>query len=175
MLTFQNGSRVKPGMTNRAPPRVSKGYMRASYFLVAALALLVSGCETVSTQVVQYDPAVQYPPTHSVEVLLQKPARPHTEIGLIEARGRSEAELLNTAREKARALGADAIVKVDVERVYHDPVPIYDPWFDPFYYGYYRHRPFPPFPYPWGPYRYVGGGFTYTLKAAAIRYTDKPS
>lgn len=141
--------------------------------LLAALILLVAGCETVSTKVVQYNPAVQYPPTQSVEVLLQKPTRPHVEIGLIEARGDSEAELFNKAREKASALGADAIVKLDVERVYHEPVPIYDPWFDPFYYGFYRYRPFPPFPHPWGPTRYVGGGFSYTLKAAAIRYTDK--
>ena len=153
--------------------------MRALHVVVATLGLLVSGCETVSTQVVQYDPAVQYPPTQSVEVLLQKPTRPHVEIGLIEARGLSEVELLNTAREKARELGADAIVKVEVERIWHDPVPVYDPWYDPFYYGYYRRRAFvPPFPhpwgpYPWGPYRYVGGGYTYVLKAAAIRYADK--
>jgi hypothetical protein len=148
--------------------------MRALYSLVAAVALLVAGCETVSTQIVQYNPAVQYPPTQSVEVLLQKPARPHVDIGLIEARGGSEAELLNTAREKARALGADAIVKLETERIYHEPVPIFDPWFDPFYFGYYRHRLFSPFPHPWAPYRYVGGGFSYVLKAAAIRYTDKP-
>lgn len=141
---------------------------------LAVLLALLSGCATVATEVVQYHPSVQYPPTQSVEVLLQKPARPHVDIGLIEARGGSEAELLNTAREKARALGANAIIKLEVERVYHEPVPIYDPWYDPFYFGYYRHRPYPLFPHPWGPYRYVGGGFSYVLKAAAIRYTDNP-
>ena len=148
--------------------------MKSSRYLAAAFAVLLSGCATVATEVVQYNPAVQYPPTQSVEVLLQKPARPHIEIALIEASGGSEAELLNTARERARVLGADAIVKLETERVYHEPIPVYDPWYDPFYFGYYRHRPFPPFPHPWGPYRYVGGGFSYILKASAIRYTDKP-
>ena len=148
--------------------------MNPSRCLVAVCALLLSGCATVATEVVQYNPAVQYPPTQSVEVLLQKPARPHIEIALIEASGGSEAELLNTAREKARVLGANAIVKIETERVFHEPVPVYDPWYDPFYFGYYRHRPFPPFPHPWGPYRYVGGGFSYILKASAIRYTEPP-
>ena len=69
------------------------------------------------------------------------------------------------------------IVKLETERVWHDPVPVYDPWYDPFY-GFYSRRGFRPYlspwePYPWGPYRYVGGGYSYVLKAAAIRYTDK--
>jgi hypothetical protein len=144
--------------------------------LIALFTLLIAGCATVSTEVVQYNPKTPYPPTQSVEVLLQKPARPYVDVGLIEARGGSEAELLNTAREKARALGADAIVKLETERVYHEPVPIYDPWYDPFYWGWgFRHRRFAPFPpHPWAPYRYIGGGFSYVLKVAAIRYTDKP-
>ena len=142
--------------------------------LIAAVFLLLSGCATVATEVVQYNPAVQYPPTSSVEVLLQKPARPHVDIALLEARGGSEAELLNTVREKARTLGANAIVKLETERVYHQPVPVYDPWFDPFFggWGHYRYHPFAPFPHPWGPYRYVGGGFSYVLKATAIRFLD---
>ena len=142
-------------------------------FVLTAMVLL-AGCATVSTQVVELNPALKHPPTQSVEVLLQKPTRPHVDIALIESSGGSEAEMLNHAREKAKALGADAIVKLETERVYHEPVPVYDPWFDPFYWGSYRHRPFPAFPHPWGPYRYVGGGFSYLLKAVAIRYGDPP-
>lgn len=138
-------------------------------FLLAA-ALSLSACATVSTQIVELNPAQKYPATQSVEVLLQKPSRPHLDIALIESRGGSEAEMLNDAREKAKTLGADAIVKLETERFYHEPVPIYDPWFDPFYWGFYQHRPFPPFPHAGGAHRYVGGGFSYLLKAMAIRY-----
>jgi len=142
--------------------------------------MLTSGCASVSTQIVELNPAQKYPPTDSVEVLLQKPTRPHTQIALIESRGSSEAELLNDAREKAKVLGADAIVKLETDRIYHEPVPIYDPWYDPFYWSYHR-RPFGPFYSPWGwgaypyPYRYVGGYFSYVLKTSAIRYSDTGS
>src|SRR5687768_17395748 len=136
--------------------------MKALRLLFCLAVLAFSGCASVSTQIVELNPAQKYPPTQSVEVLLQKPTRPHTEIALIESRGGSEAELLNDAREKAKALGADAIVKLETERIYHEPVAVYDPWYDPFYWPYYR-RPFPPLYSPWGPYRYVGGGFTYVL------------
>ncbi|HYC47659.1 MAG TPA: hypothetical protein VED01_19455 [Burkholderiales bacterium] len=143
--------------------------------LVLCAALALCACATVSTQIVELNPAQKYPPTQSVEVLLQKPTRPHVEIALIESHGGSEAEMLNDAREKARALGADAIVRTEAERQYHPPVAVYDPWFDPFWYGPYHYRPFPPYPYPGGAYRVVGGGYSYLLKVVAIRYTDKPS
>jgi hypothetical protein len=85
--------------------------------------------------------------------------------------GVSEVDLLNEAREKARTLGADAIVKTALDEVHYRPLVVYDPWYDPVFYGYYRYRPFPPFPQPWvGPYRYVGGGVSFTLKAMAIKY-----
>lgn len=149
--------------------------MKTLRYLCPALTLLLAACATVSTQVVQLNPAQHYAPTQHVEVLLQKPTRPYIDIALLESRGGSEAELLNDARDKAAALGADAIVKVEIERHFHEPVAVYDPWFDPFYWGYYRYRPFPPFPHPWGPYRVVGGGFSYTLKALAIKYAPTDS
>ena len=143
-------------------------------YVVLAASLALGACASVRTQVVPLGSAPAYPPTQNVEVLLQKPARPHIDIALIESRGdvgASEADLLNDAREKAKALGADAIVKTDLERIYYQPFPVYDPWYDPLFYGYYRYSPFAPFPHPWaGPYRYVGGGISYTLKAMAIKY-----
>ena len=141
-----------------------------SYAFLLASAVVLSACATVSTRVVQLNPAVQHPPTQYVEVLLQEPGRPHTEIALLESRGFSEAELLNDARAKAGTLGADAIVRVEVVRIDHPPVAVYDPWFDPFHWGYSRHRPFPVFPQPWGPYRVIGGTSEYVLKARAIKY-----
>jgi hypothetical protein len=142
--------------------------------VLLAASLALAACASVRTQIVPLGTPQAYPPTLTVEVLLQKPDRPYTEIALIESKGEvgaSEADLLNDAREKAKALGADAIVRTEVDRIYHEPVPVYDPWYDPLFFGYYRYRPFAPFPHPWmSPYRFVGGGVSYTLKALAIRY-----
>jgi hypothetical protein len=146
--------------------------MKALRTLLAATVLLLGACAGMSTRVVQLDPARQFPPTQSVEVLLQKPQRPYVEIALLESEGYSEAELLNDAREKAKTLGADAIVRQELERVYHEPVTVYDPWYDPFYFGYPRWRPYAYYGSPWGPYRVVGGGYTYVLKTLAIRYSQ---
>jgi hypothetical protein len=152
--------------------------MKGLRLLILAAALGVAACAT-TTRVVQLDPGRTFPPTASVEVLLHTPQRPHVEIALLESEGPSEADLLNDAREKAKTLGADAIVRQDVSRVYHEPVAVYDPWYDPLYYGHYRWRPYLFYGSPWGPawgpypypYRVVGGGYTYVLKALAIRYT----
>jgi hypothetical protein len=147
-------------------------HMHTLRLIVVSIAFALAACASVSTQVVEFKPAQKYPPTQYVEVLLEKPTRPHLEIALIESRGGSEAEMLNDARRKAGALGADAIVKLETERLYHEPVAVYDPWYDPFYWGYYRHPAFGPIMHPWGPYRMVGGGYTYVLKALAVKYGD---
>jgi hypothetical protein len=150
--------------------------MKAIRLSALALALLLTACATVSTKVVELDPGKKYPPTQRVEILLQKPARPHIEIGLLESTGTSEADMLNDAREKARQLGADAIVKLDTERVYNPPAPVYDPfYYDPFYWGYHRPYFYPPPYYPWGAYQVVGGYYSYRMQSVAIRYTDKPA
>lgn len=161
----------------------SKLDMTTIRILLTALSLTLAACESVKTQVVPLGAPQQYPPTQNVEVLLQKPARAHIDIALIESRGElgaSEADLLNDAREKAKALGADAIVKTQIERIYHPPIQVYDPWYDPLFFGYYRYRPFSPYPHPWahpwvhpwGSYHVIGGGHSYILKAIAIKYRD---
>jgi hypothetical protein len=155
--------------------------------LIAALA----ACASVATHVTVFDPARQYAPTQNVVVLLDYPPRPHVKIALIEVQGMpggSEAELIEDARKKAQALGADAIVRVEVTSVYQPPVRVYDPWYsDPFYSRYlYPDRLFfryPYFygPYPYGDYHWIGGGNVQTLKAVAIKYaaadsgTSKPT
>jgi hypothetical protein len=80
---------------------------------------------------VQFNPAEHDSPTHNVEVLVHKATRPHVELALIEAWGGSEADLLNEARERAKALGADAIGQLETQRIYNEPMPVYDPWYDP--------------------------------------------
>ena len=142
--------------------------------MALGVTLLLAACVTVSTHVVQLDPARTYPPTQNVEVLLEKPQRPFVEIALLESRGAvgtTEAELLNDARDKAKSVGADAIVRVEAQSVYHPPVAVYDPWYDPFYWHGHRYRMLPPFPHAWGAYRVVEGGYSVNLKALAIKYT----
>jgi hypothetical protein len=149
------------------------------FLAVLALGLLLAGCASVTTRVVELKPAQRHAPTEHVEILFAKPERPHEEIALIETRGQigaSEAELLEQAREQARAVGAHALVKLETERNYHPPLAVYDPWYDPFWgfprYRLYPYRPYPPYIHPWGAHRVVPGGYSYTLKAVAIRYPD---
>jgi hypothetical protein len=157
--------------------RLSNEHMsRLPNALLFTAALLV-GCATVTTHVVSLNPAQTFPPTQNVEILLEKPHRPYTSIGLLESRGEigtSEAELLQDIRTKAQQLGAHAVVKLESERLYQPPTAIYDPWYDPLFYRY-TYRPWqfgPPYggpPY-YGDYRLVGGGYFYVVKALAIRF-----
>lgn len=149
-------------------------------FACALLIAALTGCASVETRVTVLDPAHQYAPTQNVAVLLDFPPQPHLKIALLEAQGMvggSEAELFEEARRKAQALGADAIVRMEVISVYQPPVRVYDPWYgDPFYSRYrYPYRPFGYYPFAFGPfpyseYRWVAGGDVKTLKAVAIRY-----
>jgi hypothetical protein len=146
-------------------------------FHTAAVAGLLSGCAAVSTQVVPLDPSLTLAPTERVEILLEKPRRPYTELALLESRGiagGSESELLEDARDKARTLGADAIVRLELEKTVLPPVVVYDPPFAPFYYGY-PFRRYPHFHPPYfGEYRVLAGGTVYTLKTLAIKYETQP-
>lgn len=152
--------------------------MKTARSVVLLCTLALGACANVSTQVVALNPAQSFPPTQFVEILLQKPERAHVEIALIESRGGSEADLLNEAREKARALGADAIVRIETERQYHPPVAIYEPWHDPFHWRGHRHRyysPFGPWSSPWGAYHMIPPSYSYVLKVTAVKYTGPAS
>lgn len=148
---------------------------RAIAPIIAALAaFLVSGCATVSTQVVRLEPGLQLAPSQGVEILFEKPQRLYREIALLESRGMAgdgEVALLQDAREKAQALGADAIVRLEVEKSVYPPVVVYDPFFSPFYSRYELYPYFYP-PY-FADYRVIPGGTVYTLKTLAIKYGTK--
>lgn len=138
---------------------------------------LLAGCATVSTHVVLLNPGARYPPTKNVRILLEKPKQPYHKIAIIDARGSiggSEAQLLEEARNKAKALGADAIVRLSGNTLYEPPVAVYDPWYDPFYYRMTYYQPFWWNPSYYGEYRLIGGGYYYTLKALAIRFEHGP-
>jgi hypothetical protein len=147
--------------------------MRSTSLFAAALAALnAAGCASVSTRVVELDPTLRLPPSQRVEILFEKPQRPFRQIALIESRGipDGEAELLEQARSKAQAMGADAIVRLEVEKTQRPPIVIHDPPYSPFHFGSWFDR----FMY-WRPpladeYRVFGAVTIFTLKALAIQY-----
>ena len=152
-------------------------------FALALLAAALAGCASVETQVTLLDPAQKFAPTEHVVILFDYPAQPHVKVALIEAQGSvggSEAALLDEARKQAQMLGADAVVRLEVNSVYQPPVRVYDPAFGNMYYsryGYpYRAFYYAPYmyaPFPFDDYRWVGGGSVQTLKAVAIKYTTQ--
>jgi hypothetical protein len=140
---------------------------------VLVLAAAFAGCASVTTRVVESDPTVRYAPTTDVQVLFEPPQRPYVQIAALEAEGDfgvSEVKLLEDMRERARQLGADAIVRTDSREWYQPPTAVYDPMYDPFFFPRRHYYPFHPFGPPYGGYRWVGGGYYYTAKAIAIRY-----
>jgi hypothetical protein len=150
--------------------------------VIALVAAILAACASVSTTVTVFDPAQKFPPAEHVAILFELPPQPYVKIALIEAQGSiggSESELLEDARKRARALGADAIVRLAVTSTYYPPVPVYDPTYANLFYPRYRYYPYrsfyPPYwysPYPNDGYRWIGGGNVQTLKAIAIRFTD---
>src|SRR6185369_211501 len=150
--------------------------------MLALTAATLAGCASVSTEVTLLDPAQNFAPTEQVAILYDYPPQRYVKIALIEAQGSvggSESALHEDARKRARAIGADAIVRLEVTAVYYPPWPVYDPAYA-FYprYRYYPYRTFysPPYwysPYPYDGYRWIGGGDVQTLKAMAIHYMDK--
>ena len=152
--------------------------------MLTLAAAMLAGCAAVSTNVTVLDPAQKFAPTEQVVILFDYPPQPHVKIALIEAQGGvggSESALFEEARKRARALGADAIVRLEVTAVYYPPVAVYEPGYANMFYPRYRYFPYytfysPPYgysPYPYDGYRWIAGGDAQTLKTMAIRYTDK--
>jgi hypothetical protein len=150
---------------------------------LALFSIVAAGCATVATEITVLDPARKFAPTEHVVILFDYPPQPHVKVALIEVQGGvggSESELHEEARKRARALGANAIVRLEVTAVYRPPVRVYDPAYTNMFYPYYRYPYrslyYPPYtysPFPYDGYRWVGGGDVQTLKAVAIRYTDQ--
>lgn len=83
------------------------------------LALVLAACAAPQPDVVRSPSAPVYAPTANVEVLEQRPTRPYLEIGTIDEPGEPgalRAQVLAQIREKARQLGADAVIVTDVSR-----------------------------------------------------------
>ncbi len=175
---------MNPGTVRQCESLILHMRVPVTVLLIAALAAsLLAGCASVATDVTVLDPAQKFAPTEHVVILFDYPPQAYIKIALIEAHGYaggSESELLEEGRKRARALGADALVRIEVTAVYQPPVRVYDPAYANAYYPRYRYpyRSFyyPPYtysPFPYDGYRWVGGGDVQTLKAVAIKYTDK--
>jgi hypothetical protein len=82
---------------------------------LAALALAVTGCHTVSTSLVPYVGVPKYPPSDptKIEILQKEPTRPHEKLGEVVASpddGVPAQKIEEKLRSQAAKLGADAVV-----------------------------------------------------------------
>jgi hypothetical protein len=80
-------------------------------FGLCTLLLVFNGCTT--TRVVMFYESDKYPPTKSVDILSAAPDKPCKAIAILETTGPSNAslpDLLESMRQKAKDIGADAII-----------------------------------------------------------------
>ncbi len=90
--------------------------------LLVLLALGVSACTT--TDAVRLNESSRYAPSQYVEVLNELPTQPYEVISLLESRGavgQSLPALLESMRERAKGLGADAIIPTEERSEYREP------------------------------------------------------
>jgi hypothetical protein len=97
------------------------GVTKISRFLIpgnilAIILLLLSGC--IQGHVTLLEPTISYPPSTHLKILTEKPTRPYRPIAIVRAVGQpssDDSELLAVLREKAKSLGADAILVLSKE------------------------------------------------------------
>ena len=80
---------------------------------------VATACAAPQPEVTRAPGAPVYAPTINVDMLDAPPSRPFTEIGVIDAPGEPgalRAQVLAQIREKARSLGADAVILTDQSR-----------------------------------------------------------
>lgn len=121
--------------------------------LIVIAAFILSGCATTSA--VMLESGVTYPPTQNVEILTQAPTRPFKQIALLEARGPVNTpitDLLESMKQKAAAIGADAVIPTQDASTRQQQGLIYNPWLRG--------------------YQTVGGGTLPVIRGVAIKYTD---
>jgi hypothetical protein len=96
-----------------------------------------------------------YPPTNNVQILTQAPTRALKQIAMLEARGPVNTpitDLLESMKQKAEAIGADAVIPTKNASTQTQPGLMYNPWL--------------------GGYQTIGGGTIPIIRGVAIKYTD---
>lgn len=59
--------------------------------------------------------AVKYPPSSRVDILLEPPSRPYKQIAILESKAENPTTAMARIREKAKEIGADAIMPLNRE------------------------------------------------------------
>ena len=119
---------------------------------LAFVSLVILSCTNAG--VILLDPSKSYPPTINVELLLAEPTRTYEVIAIIEATGsiyNTEVQVMESAREKAKEIGANALYIANNQQRYQAPQQVTN--FD-------------------GSPLTIPGGYTMQIKILAIRYTD---
>ncbi len=87
---------------------------RVMKYLASGLSIVIlSGCALSSASLL--DDSKQYAPTSSAAILIEAPTRPYEQIGFIETEGwlnQPLPQLLESMKQKAMALGADAVMNI---------------------------------------------------------------
>lgn len=104
------------------------------------LFLVLTGCATPEAEILSK--VESFPPTLNVEVLLDRPARPHKTIAILgDSYGGTPEEINERLVRKAREIGADAIVIMSVHDKSTTDWLLNDPFYHP-HGGYWpRYRP----------------------------------
>ncbi len=98
-------------------------------FLLFALLLAIDGCAT--TRVVMFYESDKYPATTSVDILSVAPDKPCKAIAILETTGPVNTpltDLLESMRQKAKDIGADAIIPTQDASQRQVQSRLYVPW-----------------------------------------------
>jgi hypothetical protein len=113
-------------------------FPRMTFRIVSIFVLLsiVAGCAAPQAEILNKTDS--FPPTANVEILLDRPARPHKTFAILEDNYGGTSEEINARlARKAREIGADAIVIVSInDKTVTDWLRI-----DPYYNGHGVYRP----------------------------------
>ena len=123
-------------------------------FTLLIIILIISSC--ASTSVVMLDEESSYSPTENVELLASPPTQPYKEMAILEARGPINTpltDLLNSMKQKAAAIGADAVIYTQDASRHQSPGIMYNPVL--------------------GGYQTIGGGTVPIIRGIAIKYTGE--
>lgn len=126
--------------------------MRKTIVLLLILfSIFISGC--VTTSVLLLDESKQYPPSQFVAILYEHPSEPYIVIAQLETRGAvgtSLPQILQSMRDEAKTIGADAIIPTEDVSEQQQMGLMYNPWL--------------------GGYQTLPGGKVPVIRGQAIKY-----
>ena len=127
--------------------------MTRTWVVILFVTVILTGC--AATSAVMLEGGATYPPTQNVQIITQTPNRPFKEIAILETRGPVNSpmpSLLENMKQKAAAIGADAVIPAEDLSMNQQQGLMYNPWL--------------------GGYQTIGGGTLPILRGVAIKFTD---